>query len=151
MMNTVNGLAFLTLAVLLGISASCRGPVPSGPPITDAIRKATMVQFGELTAAERSDVGESFGFTETGGWMAGDVKSMPTKNAYFVRTQINASALAFWTFLYSCTGFSSKYCSADELSRLTQEALDVARPYQLYGKYRNRWEFHSAGQIFPRQ
>lgn len=82
--------------------------------------------------------------------MSIDMKSMPMQEAYFVRAQINATALAYWTFLYSCGNpTAQKACSEEELAEKTQSALTLSEPNRLYGKYMNSWSFFDGETDLP--
>ena len=141
--------------IIVGLAVGCNASPPVGPPVNEVIQSASVVSFVELSEEEKADlensyIGETFSFSSTGGWMSIDMKDMPIQDAYFIRTQINATALAYWTFLYSCGSPSAqRACSESELTQKMQSALSFSEPNRLYGKYRNSWQFFDGEDSLP--
>lgn len=149
MENSRNLDRVLCLALLMTV-ASCQQRVPEGPAVSDVIRNAKAVRIEHLTDREKEDLGKTFTYSAGGGWMSSDLRSKPIEDAYFVRAEINATALAYWTFLFDCGGFPKhRSCTEEELTQKTASALDLSEPYGLYGKYRNAWVFFQGNGKLP--
>ena len=133
----------------------CRESPPVGPPVSEVIQGASVISFTELSEEEKAGLkntytDESFSFSSTGGWMSMDMETMPIQDAHFIRAQIDATALAYWTFLYDCGTLSAaRVCSEKELAEKTQLALTLSEPNRLYGKYMNSWRFFDGETDLP--
>lgn len=105
-----------------------------------------VLSFGELPSGQQTAaVNDKRGcvvFAPRGSALRGEQVIKDVKSCYFVQTTIDADALAYLTFLYSCgSAISVRRCSDQELQKQSQDALSnpVGRFYT-YGKA-GRWKF----------
>lgn len=139
---------WMSLAFTLFVILGCKEAAPAGPPVSGVIQKARVLTFTDLSPAQQAKMAATFTYSRTGGWMSSDRASMPTASGFFVRAEVNATALAHWTFLYDCGG--STYVRACSGSQLTSKmAAALGSPSALYGKYRNSWVFLANGRALP--